>query len=141
MRSEADEKEVLLYAGRRKGVAIAVAESQGLYSAVDRNSDRIKAVRVDTKEGYWTILSVCAPQTDCPESEKGELYLRLDDVIRSTTDGDYRTIAGDLNGHVGSDRRGLGRGRMTHQLLMQKSCYNGMLNLSPPAKPDYPTYM
>ncbi|PIO73113.1 hypothetical protein TELCIR_04931 [Teladorsagia circumcincta] len=57
------------------------------------------AVRIDTKDGYWTIY---APQAGCPESEKDEFYLSLDDAIRSIPDGDYLTIAGDLNGHVGT---------------------------------------
>ncbi|PIO54181.1 hypothetical protein TELCIR_24461, partial [Teladorsagia circumcincta] len=85
---------------KRNGVAIAVAESLKDYvSAVSRISDRIMAVRIDTKEGYWTILSVYAPQVGCPESEKDDFYLSLDDAIRSTSEGDYLTIAGDLNGH------------------------------------------
>ncbi|PIO62984.1 hypothetical protein TELCIR_15435, partial [Teladorsagia circumcincta] len=58
---------------KRNGVAITVA---GLLkdhvSAVNRVSDRIMAVSIDTKNGYWTILSVYAPQAGCPESEKDE---------------------------------------------------------------------
>ncbi|PIO67649.1 hypothetical protein TELCIR_10589 [Teladorsagia circumcincta] len=80
---------------KRNGVAIAVAESLKDYvSAVNRVSDRIMAVRID------------APQAGCPESEKDKFYQRLDDAIRSTPEGDYLTIAGDLNGHPGTDRRG-----------------------------------
>ncbi|PIO65958.1 hypothetical protein TELCIR_12343, partial [Teladorsagia circumcincta] len=56
---------------KRNGVAIAVAESlKDHVSAVNRVSDRIMAVRIDTKEGYWSILSVYAPQAGCPGSEK-----------------------------------------------------------------------
>ncbi|PIO62380.1 hypothetical protein TELCIR_16060 [Teladorsagia circumcincta] len=80
---------------KRNGVAIAVAESlKDHVSAVNRVSDRIMAVRIDTKEGYWSILSVYTPQTGCPKSEKNEFYLSLDDAIRSAPDGDYLAIAG-----------------------------------------------
>ncbi|PIO65192.1 hypothetical protein TELCIR_13152, partial [Teladorsagia circumcincta] len=79
---------------KRNGVAIAVAESLKDYvSAVNRVSDRIMAVRIDTKEGHWTVISVYAAQAVCPESEKDEFYQRLDDAIRSTPGGDYLTIA------------------------------------------------
>ncbi|VDO78866.1 unnamed protein product [Haemonchus placei] len=39
-------------------------------SAINRISSRIMAVRIDTKEGYWTIISVCTPQAGCPAHEK-----------------------------------------------------------------------
>ena len=72
-------------------------------------SDRIMVVRMDTKEGYWTVLTVYAPQSGCSETEKDEFYLTLDEAIRSVPEEDYLTIAGDLNGHVGKDRMGLER--------------------------------
>ncbi|PIO77559.1 hypothetical protein TELCIR_00321 [Teladorsagia circumcincta] len=64
-------------------------------------------VRIDTKDGYWTILSAYAPRTGCHESEKDEIYLGLDHAIRSVSEGDHLIIAFDLNGHVDNDRRGL----------------------------------
>ncbi|PIO70784.1 hypothetical protein TELCIR_07350 [Teladorsagia circumcincta] len=52
---------------KRNGVAIAVAQSLKDYvSAVSRISDQIMAVRIDTKEGYWTVLSEYAPQAGRP---------------------------------------------------------------------------
>ncbi|XGW34039.1 hypothetical protein V3C99_018083 [Haemonchus contortus] len=62
-------------------------------------------VRIDTKDGYWTIKPLYAPQVGCPVVEKDEFYMSLDEAIRSVPEGDYLTIAGDLNGHVGSERR------------------------------------
>ncbi|VDL75422.1 unnamed protein product [Nippostrongylus brasiliensis] len=67
------------------------------------------SLRMETKEGCWTIISVYAPQTSCHEKDKDEFYETLDDVIRSVPDDDFLTIAGDLNGHVGTGRRGLER--------------------------------
>ncbi|PIO75128.1 hypothetical protein TELCIR_02840 [Teladorsagia circumcincta] len=52
---------------KRNDVAIAVAESPKDYAcAVNRTNDRIISVRIITKEGYWTILSVYAPQLGFP---------------------------------------------------------------------------
>ncbi|VDO76071.1 unnamed protein product [Heligmosomoides polygyrus] len=67
---------------KRNGVGIAVAESlKDLVAAVQGISDRIMSLRLDTKEGYWTVMSVYAPQTGCPEHEKDEFYLTLQDAI------------------------------------------------------------
>ncbi|VDL71392.1 unnamed protein product [Nippostrongylus brasiliensis] len=96
--------------GRKNGVGIAISESvKDSVSAVQRISDRIMSVRIDTKEGSWTIVSVYAPQTGCPDKEKVEFYETLDAVIRSIPKDDFLTIAGDLDGHVGTDRRGVER--------------------------------
>ncbi|VDL73389.1 unnamed protein product [Nippostrongylus brasiliensis] len=68
------------------------------------------------KDGCWTILSVYAPQTGCSEEEKDKFYITLDDVIRSVSEGEFPTVAGDLNGHVGTNRRGW-KGRLRHGYL------------------------
>ncbi|VDL80466.1 unnamed protein product [Nippostrongylus brasiliensis] len=66
-------------------------------------------VRIDMKEGSWTIVSVYAPQTGCSDKEKDQFCEALDEVIRSVSEDDFPTIVGDLNGHVGTDRRGMER--------------------------------
>ncbi|VDO87373.1 unnamed protein product [Heligmosomoides polygyrus] len=103
----------LLYNGedtKRNGVKIAVTESlKESVAAVQSLSDRIMSLRLDTKEGYWTVMSVYAPQTGCPEHEKDDFYFTLEEAIRSVPEGDYLSIAGDMNGHVGSGRRGVER--------------------------------
>uniref|UniRef100_A0A7I4YGS6 PPM-type phosphatase domain-containing protein n=1 Tax=Haemonchus contortus TaxID=6289 RepID=A0A7I4YGS6_HAECO len=93
---------------KRNGVAITVAESlKDPVSTVNRVSSRIMAVRIDTKEVNWSIISEHAPQAGCLVYKKGEFYLKLDETIRLVPEGDYLTIAGDLNGHIGSERRGM----------------------------------
>ncbi|VDP04190.1 unnamed protein product [Heligmosomoides polygyrus] len=67
------------------------------------------SLRLDTKEGYWTIMSVYAPQTGCSERDKDDFYLSLEEAIRSVPEVDYLSIAGDMNGHVESGRRGVER--------------------------------
>ncbi|VDP13261.1 unnamed protein product [Heligmosomoides polygyrus] len=95
---------------KRNGVRIAVAESlKDSVAAVQRISDRIMSLRLDTKEGYWTVMSVYTPQTGCTEHYKDEFYLALEEAIRSVPEGDYLSVAGDMNGHVGSRRRGVER--------------------------------
>ncbi|VDO67703.1 unnamed protein product [Heligmosomoides polygyrus] len=59
-------------------------------------------------EGYCTVMSVYAPQTGCPEHDKNEFYLALEEAIKSVPKGDYLSIAGDMN-DVGSWRRGVER--------------------------------
>ncbi|EYC43100.1 hypothetical protein Y032_0503g2638 [Ancylostoma ceylanicum] len=95
---------------KRNGVAIAVSEPLKEYvSSVNRVSDRIISLRVATEDGFWTVMSVYAPQCGCTEAEKEAFYDELDDVIRSAPEGDYITVAGDFNGHVGQDRKGFER--------------------------------
>ncbi|VDP10808.1 unnamed protein product [Heligmosomoides polygyrus] len=92
---------------KRNGVGIAVAESlKDSVAAVQRIND-VMSLRLDTKEGYWTIMSVYAPQTGCSEHDKDDFYLSLEEAIRSVPEDDYLSIAGDMNGHVGSGRRGV----------------------------------
>ncbi|WKY12570.1 hypothetical protein Q1695_003842 [Nippostrongylus brasiliensis] len=80
--------------GKRNGVGIAVSEGlKDSVSAVRRINDRIITVRLDMKDGCWTIISVYAPQTGCSEEEKDEFYMTLDDVIRSVPEGDFLTVA------------------------------------------------
>ncbi|XGW18605.1 hypothetical protein V3C99_002873 [Haemonchus contortus] len=80
---------------KQNGVAIAKAEPlQDSVTTVNRVSSRIMVVRIDTKEGQWTIISVYAPQAGCPVYEKDKFYLSLDEAIRSVPEIDHLTIAG-----------------------------------------------
>ncbi|EPB73653.1 hypothetical protein ANCCEY_07266 [Ancylostoma ceylanicum] len=63
----------------------------------------------DRYRGFWTVVSVYAPQCGCTEMEKATFYEELDDVIRRVPKSDNLTIGGDFNGHVGQDRRGFER--------------------------------
>ncbi|EYC33327.1 hypothetical protein Y032_0002g726 [Ancylostoma ceylanicum] len=95
---------------KRNGVAIAVSGPLKEHvSSVNRVSDRIISLRIATKDGFWTVVSVYAPQCGCTEADKEAFYEELDDVIRSAPEGDYMTVAGDFNGHVGQDRQGFER--------------------------------
>ncbi|VDO85613.1 unnamed protein product [Heligmosomoides polygyrus] len=67
------------------------------------------SLRLDTKEGCWTTMSVYAPHTGCSEHDKDDFYLSLEEAIRSVPEGNYLSIARDMNGHVGSGRKGVER--------------------------------
>ncbi|VDO19209.1 unnamed protein product [Heligmosomoides polygyrus] len=68
---------------KRNGVGMAIAESlKDSIAGVQRINDRIKPLRLDTKEGFWTAMFVYAPQTGCPEHDKDEFYLALEEEIR-----------------------------------------------------------
>ncbi|VDP07174.1 unnamed protein product [Heligmosomoides polygyrus] len=47
--------------------------------------------------------------TGCSEHDKDDFYLSLEEAIRCVPEGDYLSLAGDMNGHVGSGRRGVER--------------------------------
>ncbi|EPB69108.1 hypothetical protein ANCCEY_11803 [Ancylostoma ceylanicum] len=95
---------------KRNGVAIAVSGPLKAHvSSVNRISDRIISLRIATKDGFWTVISVYAPQCGCTDDDKEAFYEGLDDVIRSAPEGDYMTVAGDFDGHVGQDRQGFER--------------------------------
>ncbi|VDL76640.1 unnamed protein product [Nippostrongylus brasiliensis] len=103
--------------GKENGVGIAVSEAlEDSVSAVHRINNRIMTLRVEMKEGCWTIISAYAPQTGCSENDKDEFYMTLDEAIRSVPEGDMLTIAGDLNGHVGEERRGMERVHGGHRI-------------------------
>ncbi|VDP62918.1 unnamed protein product [Heligmosomoides polygyrus] len=68
---------------KRNGVGIAVAESlKDSVAAAQIINDRIMSLRLNTKEDYWTIMSVYAPQTGCSEHDKDDFYLSLEEAIR-----------------------------------------------------------
>ncbi|VDO64953.1 unnamed protein product [Heligmosomoides polygyrus] len=93
---EIGEEVKLYYNGedtKKNGVGIDVAESlKDSVAAVQRINDRIMSLWLDTKEGYWTIMSVYAPQTGCSEHDKDDFYLSLEEAIWSVPEGDYLSI-------------------------------------------------
>lgn len=52
------------------------------------------------------IFSVYAPQQGKTEEEKEEFREKLAEKIAEVRDGDTVIVAGDMNAHIGSDRRG-----------------------------------
>uniref|UniRef100_A0A8L8JVB6 Cadherin domain-containing protein n=1 Tax=Heligmosomoides polygyrus TaxID=6339 RepID=A0A8L8JVB6_HELPZ len=93
---------------KRNEVGIAVAESlKDSVAAVQRINDRIMSLRLDTKEGYWTIMSVYA-RPDAQSTTRMILPLaRGSDKVRTRRRLPLHSRG--MNGHVGSGRRGVER--------------------------------
>ena len=74
---------------------------------MERPSDRVMRMKLGIGCEVWNIISCYAPLTGCTEYEK--------DQFRDTINGEMQAIkgiarlvvAGDLNGHVGSEQGGI----------------------------------
>ncbi|KAK6755298.1 hypothetical protein RB195_013961 [Necator americanus] len=99
----------LIYHGisNRNGVGIILNESfRNSVTAVDRLSDRLMAVKVDTGEVELRVVSAYAPQMDCSEEEKACAWEDLEQYVQSLEGEEVLLIGRDFNGHVGSRKDG-----------------------------------
>ena len=89
------------------GVGIMVAEKlvKDVMKVV-RVSDRIMFLKMMMDKRLVTILSVYAPQVGLSEEVKDRFWDELIRVVRGLDDNDFVILAGDLNGHVGSEAMG-----------------------------------
>lgn len=100
----------LFYNGERSnlnGIGVIVSEKfRDNVVKVNRVSDRIMSVKIDTGGNVINVVSCYAPQTNLTNTEKDAFWENLDDHLRSFEPDDYLAIGGDLNGHVGKARDG-----------------------------------
>ncbi|KAK6757114.1 hypothetical protein RB195_015125 [Necator americanus] len=99
----------LIYHGtsNRNGVGIILNESfRNSVTAVDRLSDRLMAVKVDTGEVELRVVSAYAPQMGCSEEEKTCFWEDLEQYVQSLKSEEVLLIGGDFNGHIGSRKDG-----------------------------------
>ncbi|KAK6763221.1 hypothetical protein RB195_023798 [Necator americanus] len=99
----------LIYHGtsNRNGVGIILNESfRNSVTAVDRLSDRLMAVKVDTGEVELRVVSAYAPQMGCSEEEKACFWEDLEQYVQSLESKEVLLIGGDFSGHVGSRKDG-----------------------------------
>ncbi|KAK6731492.1 hypothetical protein RB195_007761 [Necator americanus] len=99
----------LIYHGtsNRNGVGIILNESfRNSVTAVDRLSDRLMAIKVDTGEVELRVVSAYAPQMGCSEEEKACFWEDLEQYVQSLESEEVLLIGGDFNGHVGSRKDG-----------------------------------
>ncbi|KAK6764278.1 hypothetical protein RB195_024554 [Necator americanus] len=75
-------------------------------TAVDRLSDRLMAVEVDTGEVELRVVSAYAPQAGCSKEEKASFWEDLEQYVQSLESEEILLIGGDVNGHVGSRKDG-----------------------------------
>ncbi|KAK6760556.1 hypothetical protein RB195_021861 [Necator americanus] len=106
---ELDDGYKLIYHGtsNRNGVGVILNESfRNSVTAVDRLSDRLMAVKVDTGEVELRVVSAYAPQAGCSEKEKASFWEDLEQYVQSLEGEEVLLIGGDFNGHVGSRKDG-----------------------------------
>ncbi|KAK6729669.1 hypothetical protein RB195_006612 [Necator americanus] len=75
-------------------------------TAVERLSDLLMAVKVDTGEVELRVVSAYAPQMGCSEEEKACFWEDLEQYVQSLEGEEVLLIGGDFNGHVGSLKDG-----------------------------------
>jgi hypothetical protein len=73
---------------------------------VQRMSSRIMSIKMILGGKVCHVVSSYAPQGGRPEEEKVEFWGILDDSIGRIPEEDLLILGGDLNGHVGKDRKG-----------------------------------
>ncbi|VDM75076.1 unnamed protein product [Strongylus vulgaris] len=83
-------------------VGITVSESlRSRIAAVDRLSDRLMSIKIDTGRKSFRIVTAYAPQTGCKDEEKNMFWQELDDF---TSIHRMRYSCLEQNGHIGEKR-------------------------------------
>ncbi|KAL0811092.1 hypothetical protein ABMA28_010360 [Loxostege sticticalis] len=69
---------------------------------INRISDRIISVKIALdRQPCLNIVSVYAPQVNCSEAEKTDIWEDLHALVTAIPSKEQKLICGDLNGHVG----------------------------------------
>ena len=85
------------------GAGILLAECwEDKVFEVQRISDRIILLKLIVGDAVLTFISVYAPQTNRPESEKVHFYDQLQRVVAKVPSSEILIPVGDWNGHVGA---------------------------------------
>ena len=104
----------LLYSGAdesgRSGVGIIVNNDlKEIVGEVKRSSSQIMKIKLMLSEKVLNVISAYAPQVGCDVEEKSLFWQELDEVLTSIPDEERVVLGGDLNGHIGTDRRVISR--------------------------------
>ena len=63
-------------------------------------------MKLDIEGEVWNIISCYAPQTGCAEYEKDHFWETIASEMQAVERSEQLVVAGDLNGHMGSDKIG-----------------------------------
>ena len=104
----------LLYSGAdengRSGVGIILnTDLTDKIVEVVRKSSRVMKIRVMISQEIINVISAYAPQTGCENEEKTKFWQEMDEVLTSIPGEERVIVGGDLNGHVGTDKRVISR--------------------------------
>ena len=73
---------------------------------VERYSDRLIKITMILGKTMCHIFSAYAPQTGLSIQEKEEFWKLMEDKVAKVPNSEGLFVAGDLNGHIGSERAG-----------------------------------
>ena len=104
----------LFYSGAneegRNGVGIILSKDlKESLVGVNRKSDRIMSVKLGLGATVVNVVCGYAPQTGCTEEEKDKFWEEMDQELRTIPMRERVILGGDLNGHLGVSRAGIGR--------------------------------
>lgn len=101
----------LLYSGgeaHRHGVGVILTEEMAQrVESVDYGGERMMMFSIKMEHIGISIIQVYAPQQGRNEEEKEEFYRKLQEIKNRAPYAERIVIMGDLNGHVGVQRRGV----------------------------------
>ena len=96
-----------LFSWHKNGVGTVLCEDlKDRVLAVERPSNRVMRMKLEIEGEVWNIISCYAPQTGCTEYEKDQLWETIDSEMQAVKRSERLEVAGDLNGHLGSDKIG-----------------------------------
>lgn len=100
----------LYYNGEKNtqnGVGIVVSQKlKDSIVAVNRVSDRLMSLQIDSGAKALRVISCYAPQVGCSDKEKDDFWTKLEDYLLCVRPEEHLVMGGDLNGHVGTGRDG-----------------------------------
>jgi exonuclease III len=100
----------LWYTGKeqsRNGIDILIDKSlKNEVVAVRRQGDMIIMIKLIFEDLVLNIISAYAPQVGLSDDVKRRFWKDLDNMVRGVTSSEKLFIGEDLNGHVGTVRRG-----------------------------------
>jgi hypothetical protein len=103
----------LWYTGKKRsinGVGILIDKSlKNGVVIVRRQGDRIIMIKLIFGDLVLNVISAYAPQVGLSDDVKRRFWEDLEDMVRGVSNSEKLFIGGDLNGHVGTVRRGFER--------------------------------
>jgi len=89
---------------RSDGVGMFVAEKWvDSVVKVKRHSERVLILKMGLDNSLMNVLTVYAPHSGKPEEEKENFWNELFHLVRCMPQNEMVVLAGDMNGHVGSN--------------------------------------
>lgn len=90
---------------KRNGVGIIISRRlQDNITEVNRVSDRIMSIKIDTGSKILRVVSCYGPQSNLLDCEKDDFWESLDAHLVQFGQEEHILLGGDLNGHVGEMR-------------------------------------